>query len=42
VPIEATHESRCGACGKMIYEGDPIEQCEGEWVHEQCALDEGC
>lgn len=35
--IEATYESRCAWCDGNIIEGDSIEECEGEWVHEKCA-----
>ena len=39
--IEATHESRCTICDLRIYEGDPIVCVDDEWVHEDCAEDEG-
>ncbi len=38
--MEATYESRCGACDRTIREGDEIEQVDGEWCHAGCASEE--
>ena len=35
--MQATYESRCPVCDEMIYEGDEIENHEGEWMHAVCA-----
>lgn len=37
----ADFDSQCGLCDERIREGDEIENVEGEWVHAQCARDEG-
>jgi hypothetical protein len=39
--IEATYSSRCGLCDDVIKDGDDIVQLSGEWVHADCAEDEG-
>lgn len=35
--IPAIHESRCSWCDRMILEGEPIEEVDGEWLHEECS-----
>lgn len=39
--ILATYESRCGYCDETIYENDEIVNCEGAWIHKNCATDHG-
>lgn len=39
--IEAEYESTCETCGCGIEPGDMIECVDGDWVHEECAEDEG-
>lgn len=40
-PITAQHDGRCGICDGGITEGDSIVNVDNEWVHVQCAKDEG-
>lgn len=40
-PIPATYESTCELCGNRIHEEDEIVRVDDEWVHAQCAEDEG-
>lgn len=39
--IRASFESRCGYCHGRIYEDEPIVNVDDEWVHAQCAENEG-
>lgn len=40
-PIPATYESTCDLCGRAILEEDPIVCVDDEWVHADCAEDDG-
>lgn len=40
-PILSAYMSRCQLCEKTVEEGDPIVKVDDEWVHAQCAEDEG-
>lgn len=41
--ILARFDSRCSLCdgGRIVASRDAIVEIDGEWVHEQCAADEG-
>jgi hypothetical protein len=39
--IEATFESECLLCERTIYEGDGIVCVDDEWLHAECAEEEG-
>ncbi len=40
-PIPAAYEGRCALCDDRIHDGDEIVRVDDEWVHAQCAEDEG-
>lgn len=43
--VEAAHAGRCAICDQWIRPGDAIvtdiTDTDGEWVHVECAEDEG-
>lgn len=41
IKIKAQFDSICEICSEEISEGDEITQVDGEWVHYQCADEEG-
>jgi hypothetical protein len=40
-PWEATHSGRCGLCDLCINEGEEIVGVDDEWVHADCAEEDG-
>lgn len=40
-PVLARHKSRCGICDSLIWPDEEIVEVDGEWVHADCADEEG-
>jgi len=34
--VIALYDGRCGLCDVKFYEGDKIENFDGEWCHDEC------
>lgn len=38
--VTASFTSECAVCDGAIFEGDPIVNEDGDWVHEDCGPDD--